>query len=143
MVSADREWLKSLIPKVRTFLDSELGLMLHEGKTQICNVMYGVSYLGAYLKPWRTYVSHQTLRRIDKKIKTLQRTLPVAPSREGNYRHVDGEHLRSSLSSILGLMRHHASWHLREKYISEKLHPFERYGFFDRERTKFIPYRSV
>lgn len=25
---------------------------------------------------------------------------------------------------------------------SKKLHPFERYGFFDRERTKFIPYRG-
>ena len=89
-----------------------------------------------------TYASHQTLRRIDKKIKTLRRTLPVVPAPVGKYQYVNGEHLRSSLSSILGLMRHHASWHLRERIISEKLHPFERYGFFDKERTKFIPYRS-
>lgn len=143
VVSCDREWLKALIPRVRTFLMDELGLTLHEGKTQICNVMYGLSYLGAYIKPWRTYVSHQTLRRIDKKIKILKRTLPVLPSPDGKYQHVDGEHLRSSLSSILGLMRHHASWHLRERIIREQLHPFERYGFFDRGRTKFIPYKGI
>ena len=41
----------------RDFLRDELGLTLHEGKTVICNVRYGVEYLGAYLKPWRRYVS--------------------------------------------------------------------------------------
>lgn len=142
VVSCDREWLHALIPQIRKFLHDELGLMLHEGKTMICHANYGVEYIGTYLKPWRSYVASKTLRHMEKRLAQLEHTLPDAASgRKLSARQC--EHLRSSLSSILGLMRHHASWHLRGLIISEKLHPFERYGFFDHERTKFIPYKGI
>ena len=74
VVSADKEWLLSLIPKVRDFLSSELTLGLHEGKTVVCEVRQGVEFLGAYLKPWRRYISNKTLRRMEKRIPTLGKT---------------------------------------------------------------------
>lgn len=35
----------------------------HPDKVRIDNAMFGVSFLGAYLKPWRTYVNNDTARR--------------------------------------------------------------------------------
>ena len=63
-VSADREWLTDVPSLVSTFLQTQLGLTLHEGKCRLTNAHCGVEYLGAYLKPWRNYVSHATLRRM-------------------------------------------------------------------------------
>ena len=80
VVSCDREWLRGLIPQVRRFLLDGLGLQLHEGKTMICNARYGVEYLGAYLKPWRTYIGSKTLRHMEKKIWLLEHSLPETGS---------------------------------------------------------------
>lgn len=70
VVSADKEWLRSLITDVETFLRSELGLCVHRGKLQINSVRYGVEFLGAYVKPYRMYISNKTLHRMVKKIRT-------------------------------------------------------------------------
>lgn len=64
VVSADREWLTDVPSLVSTFLQTQLGLTLHDGKCRLTNADRGVEYLGAYLKPWRNYVSHATLRRM-------------------------------------------------------------------------------
>lgn len=138
VVSCDREWLRGLIPQVRRFLHEELGLQLHEGKTMICNARYGVEYLGAYLKPWRTYIGSKTLRHMEKKIRQLEQTLtPEGSPRALTQR--EREHLRSSLSSILGLIRQHKSWHVREELIRTRLQRFTEYGAFDEGMTKFVP----
>lgn len=38
VVSADKEWLRSLVTKIETFLSSQLGLTLHAGKLKILDV---------------------------------------------------------------------------------------------------------
>lgn len=128
MVSTDRDWLRSLIPQIQAFLRLHLMLQVHEGKTMLLNVRQGVEFLGAYLKPWRRYVSNTTLRRVGKKICALKATLACP----------DAVHLRSSLSSIMGILRQHSSWRLRARLISTTLSVFTRYGCFDRGMAKFF-----
>ena len=94
VVSTSREWLRSLIPKVRQFLDEALALTLHEGKVRICSVYYGVEFLGAYLKPHRRYVSNATLRRMRRKLPSL--ALETNPER-----------LRSRQASFRGVLSHY------------------------------------
>ena len=94
VVGCSREWLRSLIPKVRRFLREELGLTLHEGKVRLCPVRQGVEFLGAYLKPHRRYVSSATLRRIRHKLPLL--ALETDPKR-----------LRSRLASFRGVLSHY------------------------------------
>jgi len=138
VVSCDREWLHSLIPQIRMFLWENLSLSLNDGKTRICNASHGVEFLGAYLKPHRRYVSNTTLRRMEKKIRQLEQSLPpIGCHRALTQR--EREHLRSSLSSMLGLMRQHKSWHVREKLIRTRLQRFAEYGEFDDAMTKFVP----
>lgn len=52
------------IGPIRAFLRDRLRLDLSERKTRICDARHGVEFLGAFVKPFRTYVSARSLRRI-------------------------------------------------------------------------------
>ena len=122
VVSTDREWLLSLVPNVDRFLRSELGLELHKGKLEVSEVHRGVEFLGAYIKPWRTYISNHSLRRMEKKIASFDYSRPWLVAR--------------SVNSYLGIFQHMASYMLRKKMLVKK--EVLRIGVFDKDYTKFI-----
>lgn len=93
VVSCDRRWLRSIIPQVRWFLQSCLGLVLHEGKLMVCCVRQGVEFLGAYLKPWRRYVSNCCLHRMRRKFSSLS--------------YDDSQRRRQRLASFGGVLCHY------------------------------------
>ena len=64
IVGETKEELKALIGPIREFLKERLHLELSEGKTRIVAVRHGVEFLGAFVKPFRTYASGRSLRRI-------------------------------------------------------------------------------
>lgn len=71
IVSADRMYLKSLVPLISDFLRNQLKLKIHPHKTKIYNSEYGVDFLGAYIKPFRTYVASSSLRRMKKRLSKM------------------------------------------------------------------------
>jgi len=135
VVSSDRQWLHSLIPCVRDYLKTHLGLTLHEGKLTLCNVRQGVEFLGAFIKPYRNLVSSTTLKRMKPKILRLAKRA----SKEKVWSKTFAEKLRSSLNSFCGVMGHYHSYKLRKKiWTSEFCSPILRYGHFDSNYTKLI-----
>lgn len=64
IVSSDFNFLVSLINPIAEFLDKNLYQTLNRKKTKIVNAYYGVSFLGAYLKPYRRYALNKTLKYI-------------------------------------------------------------------------------
>ncbi len=78
VVSADREWLCSLISEVRLFVGQSLGLALHEGKTQIIPARQGVEFLGASVKPFHTVAGRVAIRRMRPKIKQSIQNIPLS-----------------------------------------------------------------
>ena len=72
VVSCDKPWLESLVPKITEFLATNLGLAVHEGKTEIRSVVDGIEFLGAFVLPYRTYLSRATLGRVDEKLYALE-----------------------------------------------------------------------
>ena len=124
VVSADRAWLHSIIPRVKTFLIEELSLTLHEGKTQIRNVRLGVEFLGAYLKPYRRYVSNTSLKRTRKKWASIEHEKePVQ--------------LRARINSFLGILSHYKSKRIQLKALSVLSTPYE-YGYYVGNKNGFI-----
>ena len=105
MVDACREWLMEQVPKVREFLADELGLQLHMGKLHVREVSQGVEFLGAFIKPYRDYVSNKTLARIEQNIKTLDLR--------------DIGHAEASINSYLGVLSHSASYNIRQHLFEE------------------------
>lgn len=125
VVSADKEWLKALIPQVREFLSCELNMTLHEGKTRIADSFYGVEFLGAYLKPFRKYVGNESLRRMRRKLPRLRKVS-------------DPQKMRSTINSYLGIMSHYAAYHVKQHFFESLF--CQRCGYFTRWYGKFVLY---
>lgn len=134
VVSHSRQQLNKLISEARSFLFNHLGLVLHEGKTHIVPTRCGVEFLGAFILPDRTYVAGKTLRRITPKILALEQKVKHMPRNE-----VDVDHLRCSLSSFGGVLGHYDSYCIRLRLFSQ-LPTVCRYGAFDYNLLKFVPY---
>lgn len=122
IVSCDKEWLWGLVPKIEAFLRDELGLTLHRGKLRLCNARYGVEFLGAWVKPYRTYVSNQSLARMRYRInKTSVR---------------DGDRLRQTVNSYLGILSHFSAYNIKgDLFLNEK---FMSRLAFDRDMRKAL-----
>ena len=117
IVSSDKAWLGSLVPKITGFLSSRLGLAVHEGKTEIRSVKDGIEFLGAFVLPYRTYLSRATLRRMDEKLFELEK--------EGRSAHVG-----NALNSYCGLLSYWNNYNVRQMMLLKR-HQFSRWGMFD------------
>lgn len=141
IISADKEWLLSLVPRIREFLKEELGLELHMGKLEVSEVHRGVEFLGAFIKPWRIYTSNKTMARIHQNLylllnPTTQKmdaalTHPLN-SRRG--RRVSVEKRLRTVNSYLGILSHTASYNIRRELFFRK--EFLRLGVFNEDMTK-------
>ncbi len=131
VVSTDREWLRSLVPQMRQFLLSELGLELHPNKTRIDDCMRGVGFLGAYVKPWRIYVDSCTSRRIMRKVKTM------------DVEHDKPPYVRSAVSSFVGVFSHYRSRRLCERTLCAVNPGLISKGVFCKGMRRYCVYRSV
>ena len=122
VVSANREWLLSLVPRIREFLKRELGLDLHMGKLEISEVHHGVEFLGTFIKPYRTYMSNHSLERMKRKIAQFDFSKPWKVIR--------------SVNSYLGIFRHTASYRMGRRILMTK--ELLRIGIFREDMTKYI-----
>lgn len=100
LVSTDKEWLKSLVPIINAFMQETLHIELQMGKRRIVNVYQGVEFLGAYILPYRTYISNQSLRRMRNKIY-----------------HENGsiEHKNNAMISRFGVLSHYKSYNIKKE----------------------------
>lgn len=103
VVSNDKAFLQSIIPKVTEFLKEHLHLEVQQGKTLILSSNQGVEFLGGYIKPYRVYVSNSTIRRINRQMSELHHNT----------------HKLATINSFLGIMSHYKSYNLRTKIISD------------------------
>lgn len=120
IVSADKEWLMSLVPEIQKFMKEELGLDLHMGKLKISEVHHGIEFLGAYIKPWRIYVSRRTVERVIRKVAYLDFSKPIKILR--------------SVNSYLGIFQHTASYRIRRFLFMRE--EYLKIGVFDKDMTK-------
>jgi hypothetical protein len=105
MIDACREWLLAQVPKVREFLADELGLQLHMGKLHVREVSQGIEFLGAFVKPYRDYISNKTLERITRNIRTMDLR--------------DVNHVEASINSYLGVLSHSSSYNVKRELFEE------------------------
>ena len=105
MIDACREWLLAQVPKVREFLADELGLQLHMGKLHVREVSQGIKFLGAFVKPYRDYISNKTLERITRNIRTMDLR--------------DVNHVEASINSYLGVLSHSSSYNVKRELFEE------------------------
>ena len=121
IVGRIEDWLLSLVPDIRHFLKDSLDLDIHMGKLHLINTRYGTDFLGAFVRPYRNYVSNATLRRTKDNINRL------------NFN--DEDAVFRSVNSFLGTLVHYKSYNLRRMLFYQDR--FLQIGKFDRNITKF------
>ena len=108
VVASSKEELWSIVPKAREFLRDELELELNEAKVRVIDARRGVEFLGAYVKPYRTYPANKALRRMRGRLKSLDWS-------EGP------DKTQARVNSMLGVLSHYDCWH-RRKVLAWEAH---------------------
>ena len=122
VVGSNTAELRKIIVKSSSIL-SELGLNLNRNKIAIYSAYRGVEFLGAFLKPFRKYLSNHTLMRIRSKISVIK-SYPQ-------------QKRFNSINSYLGLTSHFKAFNIRKKWIEESLQFAYKEGFFTRGLLKY------
>lgn len=73
IVHESRNHLKELVPQIRRFLREELELELHPNKIRLQHYTRGICFLGAYVKPFRSYPAKRTVALFHEAISALER----------------------------------------------------------------------
>lgn len=109
IVSSDKNWLLSLVTPIEHFLKEELHLNIHKGKLKISEVHQGIEFLGAYIKPYRTYISNETLQRVKSNFRDMLMN-----------RHLSSSARLRTVNSYLGILSHYSSFKIRRRMFQRK-----------------------
>ena len=106
VVASTKEELYDIVPKARSFLREALELELNEKKVLAVDAYKGVEFLGAYVKPYRTYPARRSLKRMRGRMKALDWS--EHPNR-----------IQARVNSMLGVLSHYDCWHMRKLLVWE------------------------
>jgi hypothetical protein len=116
LIHESKVYLQSVIPKLSDFLLSTLQLQMHPDKIYLQHYSKGVKYLGAVIKPHKTYIANRTkgnfYNAIDKQNQIARDHKPTKEQQQA---------FQSSMNSYLGIMKHYKSYKLRKQMILKNL----------------------
>lgn len=116
LLHENKEYLKSLIPLMESFLQKKLQLQLHPHKIYLQHYSKGVKYLGAVIKPHRIYMGNRTkgnfYNAIEKQNQIARTHKPTKEERQA---------FQSSMNSYLGIMKHYKTYKLRKSMLFRNL----------------------
>ena len=96
LLHSDKNVLIEAIQSIRTYLQEELKLTLHPNKIHLQKLTHGFPYLGAYLKPHRTYIGRRTKRNAWKCVHEQNKV--AWPSYQGYMKHFQCHRLIAMMS---------------------------------------------
>jgi RNA-directed DNA polymerase len=134
LIHNDKEYLKSLVPVIKTYLLNHLELQLHPQKIYLQHYTKGVKYLGAVIKPHRIYIANRTkgnfYEAIERQNKIARENRPSKEEKEG---------FLSSMNSYLGIMKHYKTYNAKKRMIFENLSGgWWNYVYLSGALTKFV-----
>jgi len=118
IVHEDKEFLKSIIPVLRKYLQSQLSLELHPDKVYLQHFSKGVNFLGTAIKPYRIYIRNRIKGNFWRKVQYWNKLLA---EKRGQLIKEDIKQFLSSINSYLGIMKHYNTYKLRKKILTQNL----------------------
>ena len=101
----DKEYLKAIIPKIEFYLKKNLALEIHPKKIYLQPINHGLSFLGAFIKPYRLYPGKRIRKNIYSAFKEAAR----------------GQRSIDSLNSYLGVIKNYNSYKFRKNLFARRL----------------------
>lgn len=124
IVSRNKKFLEKIIPLIEVFMRNTLNLEIQKKKTIIVDYRCGVEFLGGFIKPYRTYLSNKTIKRVNKNLYHFQH-------------YGTDKNINNMVNSYIGMFSHHNS-NLIKKEIMDKTNKLMNYGKFLGFYEKFI-----
>ena len=116
IVHEDKEYLKTLIPKLAEFLQSELQVTIHPKKVYLQHYSKGVKFLGTVILPNRIYIANRTKGNF---YNAIEKQNQIA--RDHKPTKAEQQAFQSSMNSYLGIMKHYKTYRLRKEIIFKNL----------------------
>jgi len=139
-IHKDKEFLKSVILKVKDYLKTELGLTLHPKKIYMQYYKKGVYFLGVFIKPYRIYIGRKTKQNFYSKIRIWNE----AEKEEGIMSDEKRGKFIACANSYLGIMGHYDTYRLRKNITMKNLSQWWwNYVYLTRAISKFGLKRNV
>ncbi len=113
IVDADKQRLLAAVPAIRQHLAETAGVTLHPRKFYLQHYTKGIQFVGAVVKPGRTYISNRTVANAHRRIHGFNQA-----AREAGYVERSAERFAQSLNSYLGIMSHYSSFAIRHRIVS-------------------------
>lgn len=129
VVSTSREWLHNIIPLTEKYLNENLMLKIHRGKTKIYSSRRGVDFLGAFIKNNKVYISNQSLRRMNRQMNDIGKI-------------TDRERF-CSINSFLGVLSHYKTYKIRRRIAERLWKCYRMFGKMDKDCTKLTKNKWV
>ena len=117
IVHQDKEYLKSIVPVLKKYLQNELFLELHSKKIYLQHFFKGVNFLGTVIKPYRIYIGNRTKGSFYKKIEHWNNFF----EKERNLTKEDFRKFLASMNSYLGIIGQYNTYKLRQKMLIQNL----------------------
>lgn len=116
IVHEDKEYLKKVILKLSTYLQTELQVTIHPKKIYLQHYSKGVKFLGTVILPNRIYIANRTKGNFYNAIeKQNQIARDHKPTKE------EQKAFQSSMNSYLGIMKHYKSYKFRKEMLFKNL----------------------
>jgi RNA-directed DNA polymerase len=106
ILSENKEWLLSILPRIQDFLEEKLKLHLHPNKISITNLALGLDLLG-----WVHFTDHKVLRTVTKK--RMFKNIEISEGKE------------EVVQSYIGLLSHGNTKKLRNKLIGGLVYTYD------------------
>ena len=127
-----REDLVAFVSELRIFLKQQLLVNLHPKKIYIQPVHKGVLFVGAMIKPGRTYISNRTRGRMCDKLRFYNNIAEEGEALQYLEKFVD------SMNSYLGMTIHYRTFKIRRKLYEMVSPVWWQYCYMGKDYKKFV-----
>ena len=141
LVCDDIGFMMQAVPRLEAFLRDCLLLELHKDKRYIQPVSHGVKFVGAVIKPGRTYLSNKTRARMLERIHGFNSLI----EEKEELTVLDCQRIEQVLNSYLGFCKPHRTYRMRRSALESFGPRFYRYFYIRnhhdsvRTRAKYRP----
>ena len=140
IVHSDKEYLKSIIPMLKEYLQVHLSIDLHPRKIYLQHFSKGVDFLGIAIKPYRIYIRNRTKGSFYKKIQYWNNFLMEKRHLRTKFTKEDTNQFLSCMNSYLGIMANYNTYKLRKKMLRQNLSAYFWNDFYiSNHYSKLVP----
>jgi hypothetical protein len=135
IIDTGKQKILSAIPQIKDFLSEKLYLTLHPKKIYFQHYAKWVQFLGAYIKPYRTYIRKRTIGNFYKRIQTINELLQA----KNTITFETKDKIISIVNSYLWTAKHYKTYKIRKKMFKNFYARFRNYFNITRWADKMYP----